>query len=77
MVRQIYSTSMSLDGYAADETGNFDWTAPDDEVFAFINERERQIGTYLFGRRVYETMVVLKTMDTAELPSVAADYASI
>jgi dihydrofolate reductase len=77
MAKLIYSTSMSLDSYAADETGNFDWTAPDEEVFTLINERERRIGTYLFGRRTYETMAVWETLDTAGLPSVVADYASI
>lgn len=54
--RLIYSSIMSLDGYIADEDGNFEWAAPDEEVFAFVNDLERPIGTYLFGRRMYETM---------------------
>ena len=57
MGRLIYSTIMSLDGYVEDADGNFDWARPDDELFAFINDLERPIGTYLYGRRMYETMV--------------------
>jgi hypothetical protein len=50
MAKLIYSAQTSLDGYVADETGNFDWTGLDEEVHTFINSRERRIGTYLFGR---------------------------
>jgi dihydrofolate reductase len=56
MAKLIYAALTSLDGYVADETGNFDWAEPDEEVHAFINSLERQIGTYLFGRKMYETM---------------------
>ena len=66
MAKLIYAAFTSLDGYVADETGNFDWAEPDEEVHAFINSRERQIGTYLFGRKMYETMAVWETPD--ELP---------
>ena len=59
----IYSMIASLDGYVEDESGNFDWAAPDEEVHAFVNELERPIGTYLYGRRMYETMVAWETMD--------------
>ena len=59
----IYSAIASLDGYVEDESGNFDWAAPDEEVHAFVNELERPIGTYLYGRRMYETMVAWETMD--------------
>jgi dihydrofolate reductase len=52
----IYSVIASLDGYTADAEGKFDWAEPDDEVFAFVNEQERGIGTYLYGRRMYDTM---------------------
>jgi dihydrofolate reductase len=52
----IYSAITSLDGYVADEEGNFDWAAPDDEVHAFVNDLERPIGTYLYGRRMYDVM---------------------
>ncbi|HET6189540.1 MAG TPA: dihydrofolate reductase family protein [Trebonia sp.] len=56
MARLIYSAIMSLDGYIADADGNFDWAAPDEEVHAFVNDLERSVGTYLYGRRMYETM---------------------
>src|ERR1700734_63959 len=51
-----YVAIASLDGYVEDEEGRFDWAAPDDEVHAFVNDLERPIGTYLYGRRMYETM---------------------
>ena len=57
MSRLIYSAIASLDGYIADEDGNFDWAVPDEEVHGFINDLDRQVGTYLYGRRMYETMV--------------------
>jgi len=56
LAKLIYSAIASLDGYVADADGNFDWAAPDDEVHRFVNEIERPIGTYLYGRRMYETM---------------------
>jgi dihydrofolate reductase len=61
LARLIYSAIASLDGYTADEAGNFDWAAPDDEVHAFINDLERPVGTYLYGRRMYETMLGWET----------------
>jgi len=65
VARLIYSTIASLDGYIADQSGNFDWAAPDAEVHAFVNDLERPIGTYLYGRRMYETMVYWETAPTA------------
>ena len=62
MAKLIYATPTSLDGYIADD-GNFEWSAPDDEVFAFISDVLRPIGTYLYGRRTYETMAVWETPD--------------
>ena len=59
----IYAMIASLDGYVEDGSGRFDWAAPDEEVHAFVNELERPIGTYLYGRRMYETMVAWETMD--------------
>ena len=56
MGRLIYSAITSLDGYVEDDHGGFDWAAPDDEVHAFVDELERPVGTYLYGRRMYETM---------------------
>jgi dihydrofolate reductase len=57
----IYSAITSLDLYVEDERGEFDWAAPDDDVFAFVTELERPIGTYLYGRRMYETMAYWET----------------
>jgi dihydrofolate reductase len=77
MAKLIYSAISSLDGYVADEGGNFDWAAPDEEVHTFVNDLERRVGTYLYGRRMYEVMVPWETMDTAEEPSFIGDYAEI
>ena len=63
MGRLVYSAIASLDGYVADADGDFDWAAPDEEVHAFVNDLERPIGTYLYGRRMYEMMVVWETID--------------
>ncbi|MFL6130690.1 MAG: dihydrofolate reductase family protein [Mycobacteriales bacterium] len=62
MAKLIYSAICSLDGYVADEKGDFDWAAPDEEVHRFVNDVERPIGTYLYGRRLYEVMVAWETM---------------
>ena len=64
MARLIYSAIASLDGYVADEDGNFGWAVPDEEVHAFINDLERPVGTYLYGRRMYETMLGWETDPT-------------
>jgi len=72
MAKLIYSALASLDGYVEDEQGNFDWTAPDQEVHGFVNELERPIGTYLYGRRMYETMVYWETVSTDGERSVAS-----
>jgi dihydrofolate reductase len=78
MARLIYSAITSLDGYVEDEAGKFDWAAPDDEVFAFVNDLERPIGTYLYGRRMYETMVFWETASTGAVqPGVIRDFAEI
>jgi dihydrofolate reductase len=78
MVRLIYSAIASLDGYVEDEQGKFDWAAPDDEVHAFVNELERPIGTYLYGRRMYETMVAWETVSGgADQPAAIRDFAEI
>jgi len=61
MAKLIYISNVSLDGYIEDSHGNFDWTAPSDEVFAFITHLVRSVGTYLYGRRMYETMAVWET----------------
>ncbi|MGB7587867.1 MAG: dihydrofolate reductase family protein [Solirubrobacterales bacterium] len=61
MAKLIYSAISSLDGYVEDAGGNFDWAAPDEEVHTFVNDLERAVGTYLYGRRMYETMVYWET----------------
>jgi dihydrofolate reductase len=78
MARLIYSVLESLDGYVADESGNVDWAAPDDEVHTFVNDLERNVGTYLYGRRMYETMVYWETALTqAGQPELIQDFARI
>jgi dihydrofolate reductase len=74
----IYSAIASLDGYIADANGNFDWAMPDEEVHTFINDLERPIGTYLYGRRMYETMMGWEHPETfAEQRPVMQDYAKL
>jgi dihydrofolate reductase len=78
MAKLIYSFIASLDGYAADEDGNFDWAVPDEEVHAFINDLARPFGTYLYGRRMYETMAGWETDPTlAEQSPLMRDFAEI
>ena len=64
MAKLMYSAITSLDGYVEDKDGNFDWAAPDEEVHTFVNDLERPVGTYLYGRRMYETMVYWETAHT-------------
>ena len=64
MARLIYSAIMSLDGYVADADGNFGWLEPDEEVHTFVNDLQRPVGTYLYGRRLYEVMVAWETAHT-------------
>jgi dihydrofolate reductase len=78
MAKLIYSVIASLDGYIADESGNFDWAAPDEEVHRFVNDLERPVGTYLYGRRMYEVMVAWETPQTfADQRPVLLDFADI
>ena len=78
MPKLIYAAIASLDGYVEDEEGRFDWSEPDEEVHAFVNDLERPIGTYLYGRRMYETMVFWETASAdADEPAVFSDYAGI
>lgn len=64
MGKLIYSMITSVDGYVSDADGNFGWGVPDDEPHEFVNEQSRSIGTYLYGRRMYETMVYWETAHT-------------
>jgi dihydrofolate reductase len=77
MAKLIYSAIASLDGYIEDEQGEFDWAVPDDEVFTFVNDLERLIGTHLYGRRMYETMVYWETVSTGGARAVIRDFAEI
>ena len=77
MARLIYSGFTSLDGYVADENGNFDWAELDEEVHTHINDRERRVGTYLFGRRLYETMSVWERPEVLDLNPAGLEYAPI
>ncbi len=78
MAKLIYSAITSLDGYIADEDGNFDWAAPDEEVHAFVNDLERPVGTYLYGRRMYEVMVAWEGAHTfADQRPVMQDFAKL
>jgi len=78
MARLIYTGIASLDGYVVDADGTFDWAAPDDEVHAFVNDLERPVGTYLYGRRMYEVMRYWDTAHTVDgQPAVGLDYASV
>ena len=75
MAKLIYSAIASLDGYVADEDGNFDWAAPDEEVHSFVNDLERPVGTYLYGRRMYDVMAAWETL--ADQRPLMQDYADI
>ena len=78
MIKVIYSTIASLDGYMADEDGEFGWAAPDEQVHAFINDLELGVGTFLYGRRMYEVMRYWETADaTSGRTAVEQDYAQI
>jgi dihydrofolate reductase len=79
MAKLIYAALASLDGFVEDERGGFEWAMPDEEVHAFVNDLERSIGTYLYGRRMYETMVFWETAGTGdgEEPAVFRDYAEV
>ena len=78
MAKLIYVSNVSLDGYTEDEHGSFDWTAPDDELFAFITDLVRPVGTYLYGRRMYDTMAPWETDPALAAQSeLMADFANV
>jgi dihydrofolate reductase len=75
VAKLIYPAITSLDGYVADEDGDFDWAEPDEEVHTFVNDLERPVGTYLYGRRMYEVMVAWETL--ADQPPHLQEFAEI
>ena len=78
MAKLIYSAIASLDGYIEDAEGRFDWAAPSDEVHAFVNELERPVGTYLYGRRMYATMLFWENPpELVEQPPTVQEFARI
>jgi dihydrofolate reductase len=78
VAKLIYSAITSLDGYIEDEDGKFDWAAPDEELHTFVNDHERPVGTYLYGRRMYQTMAYWETPAAlAGQPRFVQDYAEI
>jgi dihydrofolate reductase len=78
MAKLTYAAIASLDGYVEDAEGTFGWAAPDEEVHAFVNDLERSIGIYVYGRRMYETMVFWETVSIeADEPAVFSEYAEI
>jgi dihydrofolate reductase len=77
VAKLVYSSIASVDGYVADERGKFDWAAPSDEVHATVNDLSRSVGTFLFGRRMYEVLAAWETMETEGQPDVIADFKDI
>ncbi len=78
MAKLIYVTNVSLDGYIEDANGSFEWTAPSDEFFSFITDIVRPVGTYLYGRRLYETMAVWEADPSLAAQSeLMADFANV
>ena len=78
MAKLIYVTNVSLDGYIEDEHGSFDWSAPEDDFFAFITDLVRPVGTYLYGRRLYDSMAVWETDPALAAQSeLMADFANV
>ena len=77
MASLIYLMLMSLDGYVADTNGKFTWAEPDEEVHTFLNQLERPVGTYLYGRRMFEVMSAWETFGTSDQPTFIRDFAYI
>ena len=78
MAKLIYSAIASADGYTEDAAGSFGWGAPDDELLRFVNGLQRPVGTYLYGRRMYETMLYWETAHTVPgQPSSVREFTGI
>ena len=77
MAKLIYVANASLDGYSEDRNGGIDFGAPDEEYFGLINDLERSVGTYLYGRRMYEAMVYWETAPITDQPSWIVEFTNI
>jgi dihydrofolate reductase len=77
MGKLTYLMLMSLDGYVADQEGKFDWAEPDEQVHTLVNDLTRPVGTYLYGRRMYEVLVAWETLPTEDQPAYIRDFAEI
>ncbi|MFF2370550.1 dihydrofolate reductase family protein [Agromyces sp. NPDC058110] len=77
MGRLVYTAITSLDGYVADAEGGFDWAMPSEQVHAAVNAQERQVGTMLLGRRMYEVLAAWEDMPVDGAPEVIREYAEI
>ena len=77
MSRLVFAALTSIDGYMADEAGNFDWAMPNGEEHQFVNDLQRDIGLHLYGRRMYDVLVAWETMEIENEPEWIADYARI
>jgi dihydrofolate reductase len=78
VAKLVYIAIASLDGYVEDAGGSFEWAAPDEEVHGFVNDLQRPIGTLLYGRRMYETMVAWEDPQLVEgQPAVMRDFAEL
>src|SRR4051812_18756297 len=78
MAKLLYLTNVSLDGYIEDQQGSLDWSLPNDEFFAFVTDLIRPVGTYLYGRRLYESMAVWETDPALAAQSeLMADFADV
>ncbi len=77
MAKLIYVTNTSLDGYIEDRDGGISWGDPDEEYFGCINDIERPVGTYLYGRRMYEAMIFWETAPIADQPLWVADFTNL
>jgi dihydrofolate reductase len=77
VAKLTYFAIQSLDGYIEDERGKFDWARPNEEVHTFVNDLERSVGTYLYGRRMYEVMIAWETWDFVDQPPYLRDFAEI
>lgn len=75
MARLVSSTLCSLDGYVVDTDGSFAWAAPDEEEHDFINGLQREMGTMLLGRKMYDVLEVWDTLDTPEQDPIVREFA--